>query len=374
LLPAYGNGFYIPVQDPFATARGNAWVASVDGPAAVYYNPAGLVQADEASLQVGVYSVYLGLEATTAGTTVKSDASWELIPQLYGVLPLNDRWVTGFGINTPFGLSTDWPNTGPFRAVTTLTELEYVTGWAVVGYRVSDSFSLGGGVGLHHADARLRQGVVPAPAQFQFEGSDQGLSWMLSALWKPHEQHSLGLVYRSHTDFDLDGDVSVTGLPVVPGSLDFMTPATAAIGYAFEPSDEWAFEVNIEWVDWERLDSLRLSPAAIYPGQSLPFHWDSNFIYSAGVTRRFGDGWSVNAGYNYIENSQPDLTFNPAIADADRHWLNVGVGRDYGDISWFLAYQYAFSNRQVTGAAVPLVNGKYKSRFHSVSLNVTWDF
>ena len=32
------------------------------------------------------------------------------------------------------------------------------------------------------------------------------------------------------------------------------------------------------------------------------------------------------------------------------------------------------SDRGVTGAAFPVVNGKYKSRFHSLSFNVSWDF
>jgi long-chain fatty acid transport protein len=111
---------------------------------------------------------------------------------------------------------------------------------------------------------------------------------------------------------------------------------------------------------------------------SIPFFWDSNFIYSAGVTRRFGGCWIVNAGYNYIENSQPDATFTPAIADADRHWINLGIGQDRGRFSWFLAYQYAFSGRQVNGSPVnafgQTANGKYNSRFHSLSLNGTWHF
>lgn len=373
LSPLYGNGFYIPVQDPFATARGNAWVATADGPAAVYYNPAGLARADEAAVQVGAYTVHLGLEAITGGTVVESDASWGLIPQLYGVVPLADRWVMGFGINTPFGLSTDWPNSGPFREVATLTELKYVTGWAVLGYEINECFSVGGGVGLHYADARLRQGVPGSLAEFQFDGTDEGFSWMVSALWTPGEHHSVGLVYRSQTDFDLEGDGVLTGgFPAVPGRMDFMTPATATAGYAYRPNEEWTFEANIEWVNWDRLNSLVLA-APPYAAQAIPFHWESNLIYSVGMSRRFGDGWVVNAGYNYIENSQPDLTFNPGIADADRHWLNLGVGRDYGDISWFLAYQYAFSGRQVTGALAP-VNGKYNSRFHSVSMNVTWNF
>ena len=45
-VPAFSNGFYVPVQAPEATARGNAWLATADSAAAVYYNAAGLTQTE----------------------------------------------------------------------------------------------------------------------------------------------------------------------------------------------------------------------------------------------------------------------------------------------------------------------------------------
>jgi long-chain fatty acid transport protein len=40
----FGLGIALPDQDAFATARGNAFVATANDPAAVYYNPAGISQ------------------------------------------------------------------------------------------------------------------------------------------------------------------------------------------------------------------------------------------------------------------------------------------------------------------------------------------
>ena len=46
---------------------------------------------------------------------------------------------------------------------------------------------------------------------------------------------------------------------------------------------------------------------------SLPFNWNSNFIYSVGGTHCFDNGWNVSAGYNFIANSTSgtlaDVTF-----------------------------------------------------------------
>ena len=108
---ALGNGFYIPVQAPEATAKGNAWLATADTAAAVYYNAAGLTQIDSPEVVVGAYAIMLGLEAELdSGANEKANNSWGYLPQIYASVPVNDKLVAGFGLNTPFGLATDWDN------------------------------------------------------------------------------------------------------------------------------------------------------------------------------------------------------------------------------------------------------------------------
>lgn len=374
-IPVLGNGYYVPVQAPEATARGNAWLATADSAAAVYYNAAGLTQLQMPELVVGAYGIRLGIEAETAGGTYKNDDSWSWLPQIYGAIPVNEQLVAGFGINTPFGLATDWGGDTPFRLLAMKTELDYATGWLVMAYKASDTLSIGGGCGIHYADLKMTQGIpTPADDFFEFSGDDEALSWTLSVLWKPAEQHSVGLVYRSKTDFSLDGDARDSRFPgATAASMDFMTPATAAVGYAYRPCAEWSFEANVEWVNWGELNTLTLSQAG-GSSMTLPFNWDSNFIYSIGGTRFFDGGWNVSAGYNYIGNSQPDTTFNPGIADADRHWLSAGFGREMETFKFNFAFQYAFSDRDVHNSQHNLADGTYKSRFTGLMLNCEWRF
>jgi len=369
------NGFYVPVQAPEATGRGNAWLATADSAAAVYYNAAGLTQLHAPDVSVGAYAVRLGITADTASGEYSNNASWALLPQIYAAVPINDRLVAGFGLNTPFGLATDWGNNTQFRQIATETQLTYVTGWAVLGYKLTDTFSVGGGLGLSYADARLRQGISPAPSQdfFEFEGNGEALSWTLSARWQPAPEHAFGLVYRSESKFTLDGDVRNTYAPgTADGSLNFLTPATLGAGYAYHPCKEWTFEANVEWVNWNDLNTLGLTTAA--GSMAVPFNWNSNFIYSVGATRFFDNGWNVSAGYNYIENSQPDATFNPGVSDANRHWLNVGCGRQCETFKWNFAYQFAFSDRSVSGSPYGLADGTYKSRFNGLMASCEWRF
>ena len=375
---ALGNGFYIPVQAPEATAKGNAWLATADTAAAVYYNAAGLTQIDSPEVVVGAYAIMLGLEAELdSGANEKANNSWGYLPQIYASVPVNDKLVAGFGLNTPFGLATDWDNDSQFSPLAIETELIYATGWAVLGYKLTDTFSIGGGLGVHHADLKRTAAVDPINApgvESEFNGDSQALSWTVSAMWKPCEQHSVGLVYRSKSEFNLDGDFEVDGAPISNAKLEFLTPATMGVGYAYTPCKEWSLEANLEWVQWEELNSLDLNAENDAFDSALQFDWESNFIYSVGATRYFENGWNVSAGYNYIENSMPSDTFNPGVSDANRHWLNAGVGRQYESFRWNFAYQYAFSDRDVSGSPAGLADGTFKSRFHGLMLNGNWRF
>ena len=373
--PLLANGFYVPVQAPEATARGNAWLATADSAAAVYYNAAGLTAIDSPEVLVGAYAVLLGLEADLdSGANEEGDSEWSFLPQIYAAVPINDKLVAGFGLNTPFGLSTDWDNNSQFNLLAIETELTYATAWAVLGYQVTDTFSIGGGFGIHHADLRMRRAITGAPSEFEYNGDSEALSWTVSAMWKPHEQHSFGAVYRSKADFKLDGDAKFVGVLKEDATLDFITPATVGGGYAFSPCKEWVFEANIEWVNWDEFNTLNLTSEGGTFTAPNRFDWESNFIYSVGATRFFGNGWNVSAGYNFLENSIPDSNYNPGVADADRHWLNAGVGRQYDSFSWNFAYQFAFSDEDVSGSPGGLADGTFKSRFHGLMMNCNWQF
>ncbi len=375
VVPAFSNGFYVPVQAPEATARGNAWLATADSAAAVYYNAAGLTQSESPEVIVGVYSIILGLEAELdSGANYEADNSWAFLPQIYAAVPINDKLVAGFGLNTPFGLATHWDENSQFSALAVDTELTYATIWMVLGYKLTDCFSIGGGLGVHHADLLQRTGIFNTPLLSEFNGDDEALSWTVSALWKPTEQHSFGLVYRSKADFLLDGKAEVVGGIKEDASLDLITPSTVGAGYAYTPCKEWNFEANIEWVNWDELNTLTLKSENGTFNRANVFNWNSNFIYSIGGTRYFDNGWNVSAGYNFIENSMPDSTFTPGVADANRHWLNAGVGRKYESFKWNFAYQYAFSENDVSGSLGNLADGTFKSRFHGLMFNCNWQF
>lgn len=377
---AFGAGFYLPNQDAFATARGNAFVATADDPSAVFYNPAGLTQINRPELELGVYAINLGNQATVAGVDYDADSQWQEAPHLFYANPINDQLTFGFGLNSPYGLGTEWGQNTPFRTVVTEGRLMFISATAAVAWKIDETLSLGLSVSGNYSKLILAQGLGFFPTDYlSFEGDGYSVSAGLGLRWQPNEHHAVGLTVNSPTSTDLNGTLSSNVLATGPARLDFATPLRAAIGYSYRPAPGWNIEADIEWLDWDSLNSWTLRGKTL-PGYARPvtFNWKSSFIYEIGASYVSETGWRFAAGYDYNSNAQPDANYTPSVADANRHWLNAGVGHDYKDWSWFLAYQFGFADRTVSGAgttpAGQTANGKYESRDTAVVLTLKHSF
>src|SRR5688572_12115887 len=132
LLGAGGNlfalGIRIPDRDAFATARGNAFVATADNASAIYYNPAGLIQLPHPEVRVGFYGLVPSQDFTSGAGTFQNDKSVIVVPDFYCALPIDDTPLAiGLGVYAPFGLKQEWPDDAPFRTVGREAELTYLT-------------------------------------------------------------------------------------------------------------------------------------------------------------------------------------------------------------------------------------------------------
>src|SRR2546426_1173183 len=107
LLPinSYPLGFRIPNQDAEATARGNAYVATADNPAALYYNPAGITQLEGIMAQYGLHIISVNSDYESPSGNAKSKFEIQPVPQFYATMtPKESALSFGLGIYAPFGL------------------------------------------------------------------------------------------------------------------------------------------------------------------------------------------------------------------------------------------------------------------------------
>ena len=407
VLSVSGASFDLPDQDAFVIARGMAFVATADNPSAIYYNPAGITQLEGQNMRGGIYGLSLQPTYTSpSGKVSHNQKELHAIPQFYYTYSATDHPLSfGLGVYSPFGLSTEWPDDSGFRTVATEGSLTYFTVNPVVAWRVSPKFSIAAGLTVNYAEIDLRQGLV-WPTQpydeLRFKGDGWDYGYNVGLLWRVHEKISIGATFRSTTTVDFKGhteyfnSVAVPpeyappyGVPAFPtqrvgASANYPFPLKTIVGISWRPTPEWNLEFNADFTDWKRVDVVTLKQDAAFPPllpKDIPLNlqWESSCYYEFGVTRYLNEHWSVSAGYIFNENSVPDKTYSPLVADLDRHFVSVGAGYKGRHLNLDAAYQFGYGPARTVSGSAPSAtgqsaDGKWEFISHALVVSVGWRF
>ncbi len=381
-INARADGFRLPNQDPEAVARGNAFAATADDPAAIYYNPAGITQLDGQNASAGLYLISTSEKFTsTSGATASVNSDFQPVPQLYYVLSLTNLPLSfGLGIYAPYGLAIDWGQNPPFNDVAEKGSLEYLTANPVVAWKINSQLSIAGGLTVNYAKASFTRGIGFTPNdQFYVSGDGTDCGFNAGAFWQPIQMLAFGLNYRSATTMQLGGHS--TAYPyenALPTGASIHFPQNVSMGVSFRPTDDWNIEFDADWTEWDSVKSIDFQGTALgQPLPSLPLNYLSGWMFDFGVTRQLGKGYFASAGYIYSQNSVPDQDFNPLIPDCNLNLASVGLGYKGTRWTWAASYTLAFApDRQVSdsifdqGTAGTMVDGSYRELNNALNFSV----
>lgn len=373
LIPCrvFANGFSILNQDAFATARGQAFVATADNPSAIYYNPAGITQLDGDNLRSGACGFDLNTtfkapdSSPQAGNTYHSAYHYAAAPQGFYTHTFK-KWPVSFGLGVyaPFGGSIDWPHDTSFNTIATEGRLLYLSFNPVLALKLSPSFSLAVGVSANYVKMDLEQGLLTSPFfvnYFQFKGDGWSAGYNLGALWQPIKQLSFGATFRSSAMVNLQGQTKVEEIPffaqvTTPANLPLTFPLSTVVGASYRPTPKWNLEFDANYTGWSSFGETSIQQAqqpnfAVVQNVPVNLDWQSSWTIEFGVTRYFDNGLHLSAGYAYDENSVPDQYYTPFAADMDRHFFSIGAGFKGKTFDFDLTYQFGYGpTRTVVGS------------------------
>jgi long-chain fatty acid transport protein len=366
------NGFGLPDQDAFATARGEAFVATADNPSAIYYNPAGITQLNGNNLRGGVYGIYLdpSYSPPNGGQTFHSSDNFAAIPQIfYTYTPKDSPLSFGLGVYAPFGGNMSWPQDTGFRSVAISGSLKYITINPVVALKMLPSLSIGGGVMVNYGKLDMNQGLKPLAPRgtnfFDFTGDGWSVGYNAGILWQPYEKISFGATFRTsarlnfqgNTDFELQPGTYYNTPAQRNAAASFTFPLTTVFGVSYRPTPKWNVEFDANYTDWSSFGTTTIQQSP--PPVSNPFQqnipvnlgWQASWMYEFGVTRYFDNGWHISGGYVYNENSVPNTYYTPLAADMNRDFFSIGAGRKGKTFDFDFVYQFGYGpTHTVTGS------------------------
>ena len=219
--------------------------------------------------------------------------------------------------------------------------------------------------------------AAPPPVgtgKVELDGDDWQLGFNAGTLFELSEQTRLGLTYFSGVDFDLGGDVKVTGggltLANVGVNTDLPLPQMVRAGVYHDINSRWALLGTIAWEEWSELDTVNISTGT--NGAALPKNWDDVWHFAIGLHYRPSTQWLLQAG----------LAYDTSPVDAEDRTADMPIDEQ---IRYALGAQYAWSEKLSIGAQFeyidlgnaeikgPLLNGDYKTNdLFIFGFNLNW--
>ncbi|MFA7061118.1 MAG: outer membrane protein transport protein [Pedobacter sp.] len=382
---ANSSGYGIFTQGATALGQANSVVAHVEGPSALFFNPALINQLPGTELEAGTTLIFPNREFSDSnGTTTTRDTLF-YPSTFYLTHSFNDDIGVGLAYFNPFGLSTDWGGEWSGRYLATKSEIQTHNINPAVSYRILPNLSIAAGLDIILLDATLENKTVstalgiPGPVYDvarKFTGSGNGIGYNVGLFWNITDYLSLGASYRSDVKINIDGDFSVDISPQKwAGNTSVTLPQQVFAGVSYRISDSLGMEVGMRWEDWSSFSQLQINVPGVFK-EVVSRDWHDSFAVNWGGKYRLSNRYSVSAGYLYGWNPVPDATFEPAIPDSNTHLFCVGGEAQANKLKISIGYGYQLQEERTktTNIHGSFANGRYNSDLHLLGLSMGWRF
>jgi long-chain fatty acid transport protein len=382
--PIHAAGFSIFEQGTKAMGMAGAFTAQADDPSLLFHNAGGLAFVTDRQFSVGATWIH-GTKAEFEGAAPFPGPSYraeqkklsEFPPHLYYVQPINTTWKFGLGIETPFGLVTEWEKPDQFagRFLSTKASLQVIDLNPTLGWQITPNFGFGFGAVGRFSKVELNRNVpfnnpftqsIIDIGRLHLESDfDNGYGWNAGLLHKVNNSFSWGLSYRSKIKVDYEGDARInriltgnsqldavlgTQVPFdrsLPVETEIEFPDEASLGLAFALTANLLLETDFNWTGWSSFTEVPITFTGTTTGGSgnslpdtvIPEHWDDANNYRAGLRWTTSPTSQWRFGYVYDETPQPEESVSPLLPDANRNGVTLGYGHT-GPIGFDVAVMY----------------------------------
>lgn len=386
---AFSGGYAIPEQGAKSAGMAGAFTGIANDPSAIYFNPAGISFISGMNMMLG--STFVSPSAqyqnpAYSNTIYKQKDLFFVIPQFYFTYQWEYGLSFGAGVYAPYGLGTEWQKGWVGDALARKTDLQNIHFSGVVAYRVMDNFSVAGSFAYSIASAVLNKAATAdgLGGDVGLEGSGSGIHWSLSALYKPMDKMTIGVVYRGGTTLTLTGDIKFSGDRVVAntdamegkGEVKLPIPANFNVGVSYAVLNDLTVSFDYDWAQWSDYKDLTIvNTDKNITLSSAPRNWENTTTIRFGAEYRGFDKLALRGGFLMDSNPVSTKYMEPSLPDAGRTGYTFGLGYQVSENINLDAYLLLVSwdEKHVTDNAFNF-NGYYNTKATLSGVSVSYKF
>lgn len=409
---SFAAGFAIKEQSTrwLGTAFAGAASAAQDSSTG-FYNSAGLTELNDTEFQAALmltkghfkltpytatYNRSGGSLAKIASTKPRSGA--QPIPAIHMAKRLDNKWVLGFNIVSPFGLGVEYGTGSTARYMATKSKLLTVNMGPSLGYKVDNNLSVGFGIDAMYTkvwyDAALNAAAGTPPGAGDGYSRNKGDSWSFSfhtgLLYKLSDSTKMGLHYRHKHMVRASGRkhtrttaVSAQTISNIKANVDLPESLVYSVYHKFNNS--WDVMADVEWMRWSRFERLTIIDTTNSTYLNSPQNFKNAWRISLGTVYNYNDDWKFRAGAAFDQSPVKHAHRTVRIPDSNRVWLALGAQYNVNrDIKLDFGYTHIFFSKAPISDSAPegataliannTISGQYKSHGDVVGIQLTWNF
>ncbi|MBJ7549342.1 outer membrane protein transport protein [Marinomonas ostreistagni] len=340
-LNIHAAGFQLNAQSATGLGRAYAGDAAIgDNASVIARNPAAMSLFDRPALSLGVETITTDIEvkdgtytnnltASSADANSDSIGDTSVVPNLYYIHPVNDKFAWGINAYSNYGTKTKFEEEYAGYEYGGKTDVVSANFGIVGSYKATEQLSLGAGV-----DAVYGKGTFVRPANpvvsglygvdnlLEIEADGWGFGYNLGLLFEVDDNNRFGFDYHFSPDIEADGEVYRFGATATKQSDTVIMPLPDIAEFSgfHRLAPEYAVHYSIQFIRWSEFKTLEAQNA----GTINTYNWQDAWHYSIGGTYYMNDAWELRAGYMYDTSAQ-DQKRSISVPDSDRQWLSAGV-------------------------------------------------
>jgi long-chain fatty acid transport protein len=372
---AHGGAFAVRSQSAYGQGSSFAGIAAGGSLSSMFWNPANLSDVQRIAIEVVGSGIFPDVDVKLdpqpllgfPGSHEGNIAHNAFIPSGYAGYRLHDRVVIGVGINTPFGLATEYDGDSVLNqaGVAGKSEVLSLNLNPVVSVEVTDWLALALGAQVQYFHARLTRQALGSLGVSTLEGDDVGFGLTAGIKVTPRPGTAIGLGYRSSIGHELDGTLKTPTAGTFDVTYDGVNlPDLVTLGIRQRITDRFRLMAGAEWSNWSRFDTVAIKggPAPI----DLQFDYDDGWFFSIGGEFDVTQQVAVRAGVGYELGPIDDNVRTYRIPDGDRLHLSGGVSYRLDErFSFDVGYSFvAVEDMDILAANAggPDANGPFSGR------------
>ena len=382
---ARASGFLVYDASAESLGKASAVTASVNEPAAVWFNPGalGFMPGYGASVGGTFAFAHNSFQPKDGGARINTKPGTFFLPAIFAEGAVSDRLHLGIAALTAFGLGIAWPADWVGREAAIEAKIQTFGINPAAGYRLTDRIGIGAGFQALRATVDFTNGLPGLiGGTVRVGGGTWGYGGNVALLVKAiPEQLHFGLTYRSRIKLKFDGRADfdpnpefASALPDQKGKAEITLPDIITAGVMWRPTPRLALSFDPDVALWQTYDEVVLDFESA-PDKVLVRH------FHPALTARLGADWTASlpglnlrAGLIYDQNPSPKDTLAPSLPDAHRLEVAVGVGYRRGwfkaDLAYLLVY---FLPSEATGGTEG-PEGTYRTLSHLIGITVGAQF